>query len=307
MNRTPTLCLTAMLPIALLAGCTPLRSNRNLRRPTVVVSLSENIPAADRQLLIETLGESYQVSGQGAGTKSAPSQVVASLPPLERGLAELTEAMEALDAYLASAAAEKRISKVKLEGLTAEVGRLIGEHEESVALLKERVGALGLAGSSLEVTLPDLGAEFTPEDYASALVDLHDVIVDVRSKEGVQLATNDRVNAGFIYSASGGGAGGRASIELFVKNKGARLFIDEPEVPGVSHNPDGSIILDSFGKVETKLPFSFIREHTYIFYRSVHNGITSYHYYDLDSETDHVAGGVSTDADWESFREKKGS
>ncbi len=142
-----------------------------------------------------------------------------------------------------------------------------------------------------------LRRDFSFHDLASAAAEWHEIILHLAPPNRGQVSENTRVALRLEYGSADAHASTRALLRIRPEPPGARILIDGPRPRPPFPEPE--VRADY---LQLELPFSFIKEHDYVFFRSVHEGVTRYFEYDLARETQRPISGIRNQKDWEYYR-----
>lgn len=146
--------------------------------------------------------------------------------------------------------------------------------------------------------------EWTPNeifDFANAV---HRYVASSTNLSGGLLAHNQSVNIELNYTNTNAQSVTGAVIFITPTPAGAQLFIDS-KIPGLNRyrTGNGNVTLNDEGQFSLNLPFSYIRQKRYIYFRSVYQDATRYFYYDLDREQQFEVGGIRNADDWRQYQQ----
>lgn len=146
--------------------------------------------------------------------------------------------------------------------------------------------------------------DWSPSEIFGFARDLHTFVASSTNLSGGLLAHNQSVNIELNYTNTRAESVTGAVIFITPAPEGALLFIDSP-VPGIQKlkTDAGHVQLNEDGQFSLNLPFSFIRQSRYIYFRSVYEGATRYFYYDLEREQQFEVGGVRSAEDWAYYQQ----
>ncbi len=146
--------------------------------------------------------------------------------------------------------------------------------------------------------------ELDPAQFFAQLADLHQLVASVKNPAGSLLAQSESVNVQFNYTTTHAESVTGAVIFITPMPSNAALFIDST-IPGLAQfmNPDGSARLGDSGQFSIDLPFSFIRQRHFLYFRTVHEGATRFFFYDLDRQQQFEVGEIRSEEDWRYFQE----
>ncbi len=145
--------------------------------------------------------------------------------------------------------------------------------------------------------------DWTPQEIFDFARQVHTYVANSTNLSGGFLAHNQSVNIELNYTNTNAQSVTGAIIFITPMPSGAQLYIDSP-IPGLGQfkTGNGHVQLNEEGQFSLNLPFSYIRQHRYIYFRSVYKGATRYFYYDLDREQQFEVGDIHTQADWDAYR-----
>ncbi len=145
---------------------------------------------------------------------------------------------------------------------------------------------------------------YTPEEIATALKNWHQEITKITNDRGTPIAAHDKIEIRLVYISSKAESGSTARVYIEPYPEGAKLFLDT-KVPSAAQESDGSVKLNSNGKFEAALPFSFIRSTNRIYFHTVYRSSERYFYYDIDRQQQEEVPAKNAD-EWSEFM-KSGS
>ena len=123
-------------------------------------------------------------------------------------------------------------------------------------------------------------------DPLGQLESWHGKIAEIRNKADIQIPTMDSFRLTLSYVSTKATATGGADIEIVVGSRSHKLYIDTglPGIENYRQDAESPVRLTSGNTFRINLPFSFIRENSGVYYRSVLNYAERYFYYDLDTQ-----------------------
>ncbi|MEQ8764146.1 MAG: hypothetical protein RL885_09475 [Planctomycetota bacterium] len=167
------------------------------------------------------------------------------------------------------------------------------ERRGARALTAEELGSEDAFGFELPVQLP---RDFTLDDLGEAANEWHDVIVRLAPETRGQIAESIGTTLVLAYGSTDAKVETNAILRIRPDPPGARILIDGPRPAPL---PDPSVEADY---LQLELPFSFIKAHDYVYFRSVLDGVTRYFEYDLASEQQRAVSGIRSMEDWAYYR-----
>lgn len=175
--------------------------------------------------------------------------------------------------------------------LTLDFGQVSSEAD--FAIIKEKIGEEGSWTDRVVSINLKLPKTFSWQEYSKAAEIWHMKVVGILNNSGVQIPFNSAVALNLQYLSVGASSSSGASIEIEVSGS---LFIDSPAdffgLPGVVKNTDESVKLNNGSSFRIALPFAFIQNHKYIYFRGVNGPSIKYYFYDLALQTQKEVAGI---------------